>query len=83
MIYADDGEEACANAIRFNDIVVMPAGFPKTEAALDKAGYAIVEVGNLEAAKLDGGLSCQSLRFTLQGEVFPATATTNQVCLIT
>ena len=35
-----------------------------TAEALDKAGYTIREVGNSEAAKLDGGMSCLSLRFS-------------------
>jgi dimethylargininase len=61
------GEEACANTIRFNDLVIMPAGFPKTRDALDKAGYSVCEVGNTECAKLDGGMSCLSLRFTPRG----------------
>jgi dimethylargininase len=57
-------EEACANAIRFNDIVLMPAGFPRTADMLDKAGYDLRIIGNSECAKLDGGMSCLSLRFT-------------------
>ncbi|OYU40577.1 MAG: dimethylarginine dimethylaminohydrolase [Pseudorhodobacter sp. PARRP1] len=64
VIYVADGEEACANTIRFNDLVIMPAGFPKTRATLDQAGYKVVEIGNSECAKLDGGMSCLSLRFT-------------------
>ena len=32
--------------------------------ALDRAGYTLCEVGNTEAARLDGGMSCLSLRFT-------------------
>ncbi len=59
-----EGEEACANTIRFNELVIMPAGFPKTAEMLDKAGYNVREVGNSEAAKLDGGMSCLSLRFS-------------------
>ena len=59
-----EGEEACANSIRFNELVIMPAGFPKTAEMLDKAGYTLREVGNTEAAKLDGGMSCLSLRFS-------------------
>ena len=58
------GEEACANAIRFNDLVLMPAGFPRTRDVLVKAGYAIREIGNSECDKLDGGMSCLSLRFS-------------------
>lgn len=58
------GEEACANAIRFNDLVLMPAGFPATAEKLAKAGYEVCPIGNGEAAKLDGGMSCLSLRFS-------------------
>lgn len=64
VIHTAPGEEACANSIRFNDLVLMPAGFPKTRAALDQAGYKVQEIGNSECAKLDGGMSCLSLRFT-------------------
>jgi dimethylargininase len=67
VIHTAEGEEACANAIRFNDLVLMPAGFARTRDALDKAGYNIREIGNSECAKLDGGMSCLSLRFTPSG----------------
>lgn len=63
VIYTADGEEASANAIRFNDLVVFPAGFSRTAETLDRAGFKVFEVGNTEAAKLDGGMSCLSLRF--------------------
>lgn len=63
-IHTVDGEEACANAIRFNDLVLMPAGFPGTKAVLKDRGYTVREIGNAEAAKLDGGMSCLSLRFS-------------------
>ncbi len=58
------GEEAAANAIRFNDAVLFPAGFPRTRDRLLAAGFAVQEIGNSECAKLDGGMSCLSLRFT-------------------
>ncbi len=64
IVETADGEEASANAIRFNDLVIMPAGFPRTAARLADSGYSVREVGNSEAAKLDGGMSCLSLRFT-------------------
>ncbi|MBI1171929.1 dimethylarginine dimethylaminohydrolase [bacterium] len=63
VIHTAEGEEAAANAIRFNDVVLVPAGFPRTRDALVKAGYAVQEIGNSECAKLDGGMSCLSLRF--------------------
>lgn len=64
VIHVAEGEEACANTIRFNNLVIMPAGFPKTRATLTAAGYEVRDVGNSEAAKLDGGMSCLSLRFS-------------------
>lgn len=64
IIDVPDGEEAAANTIRFNDLVLMPAGFPKTRDAIAKAGFTPREIGNSECAKLDGGMSCLSLRFT-------------------
>ena len=64
VVLTEPGEEACANAIRFNSIVIMPAGFPRTEAKLKSRGYSVKTVGNTEAAKLDGGMSCLSLRFS-------------------
>jgi dimethylargininase len=64
VIHVADGEEAAANTIRFNGLVLMPAGFPATRDALLAAGYDVREIGNSEAAKLDGGMSCLSLRFS-------------------
>lgn len=64
IIHTAPGEEAAANAIRFNDLVLMAAGFPKTRDSLIAAGFQVREIGNSECAKLDGGMSCLSLRFT-------------------
>lgn len=64
IIHTAEGEEASANLIRFNNLVIMPAGFPKTAEKLVSAGYDVKEIGNTEAAKLDGGMSCLSLRFS-------------------
>jgi len=44
--------------------VLMPAGFPRSRDALAQAGYDVREIGNSECARLDGGMSCLSLRFT-------------------
>jgi dimethylargininase len=67
VLHTAPGEEACANAIRFNDLVIMPAGFPLTRAMLMAQGYNVREIGNSECAKLDGGMSCLSLRFSPKG----------------
>ena len=66
VIEVAEGEEACANTIRFNDAVIAPAGFARTMARLTEAGFKVVQIGNSECAKLDGGMSCLSLRFTPQ-----------------
>jgi dimethylargininase len=64
VIPVAEGEEPAANVIRFNDLVLVPEGFPRTGERIDRAGYAIRAIGNSECAKLDGGMSCLSLRFT-------------------
>lgn len=63
VLHVADGEEAAANAIRFNNLVLMAAGFPRTAEMLDREGYQVVEIDNTDCAKLDGGMSCLSLRF--------------------
>ncbi len=58
-----DGESYAANCIRVNDAVLLPAGFPGLERTLSGAGYATVPIDMSEYRKMDGGLSCLSLRF--------------------
>jgi dimethylargininase len=57
------GEDYAANCVRINEHVLMPAGYPRTKALLDKHRYQVVEVDSSEFRKLDGGLSCLSLRY--------------------
>ena len=65
VVNVADGEEAAANAIRVNDYVIMPGGFPQTKAVLEDHGYKVKVINNTECAKLDGGMSCLSLRLNL------------------
>ena len=65
VIETPQGEEAAANLIRFNDYVIMRAGFPKTKALLENHGYRVRELSADQAARVDGGLSCMSLRINL------------------
>ena len=67
VIEVPEGEEAAANSIRVNETVLTPAGFPATADCLDRAGYDVQTVPAGQAALLDGGLSCQSLRFMIRG----------------
>jgi len=62
VIETPEGEEAAANLIRVNDVVLVAKGFPQTAALLASRGYRVETVDVGEAAKLDGGLSCMSLR---------------------
>lgn len=63
VIKAPEGEEEAANLIRVNDVVLLRTGFPKTEDILTSHGYDVRTLDTSEAAKVDGGLSCMSLRF--------------------
>lgn len=59
----DAGEAYAANAVQVNGMVFVAAGYPKLAAQLQALGYAIEILDMSEYAKLDGGLSCLSLRF--------------------
>lgn len=63
QIVIDENEEYAANSLRVNDYVLVPKGFPKTLASIQKLGYKTIELDLSEFQKLDGGLSCLSLRF--------------------
>lgn len=56
-------ENYAANCIWINDRVIIPKGFPKTKQIVIERGYSILEIDVSEFRKLDGGLSCLSLRF--------------------
>jgi len=52
-----------ANCIWVNDTVIVPEGYPTVEKGIRDAGYKVIIVDTSEYRKLDGGLSCLSLRF--------------------
>ena len=56
-------EAYAANCVWINDTVLVPRGFPITLQAIKDVGYPTIEVDMSEFRKLDGGLSCLSLRF--------------------
>jgi dimethylargininase len=45
-----------------NGTLLTPAGFPKTRRQLDAAELPVLELDVSEARKMDGGLTCMSLR---------------------
>jgi len=56
-------ERYAANALRVNDHVLVAAGYPATRAAIETLGYETIPLEVSEFHKLDGGLSCLSLRW--------------------
>ena len=65
VLVVPEGEEAAANCIRVNQHVLLSEGYPRTQELLAAAGYSLIELPTDQAALLDGGLSCLSLRFSL------------------
>jgi len=63
LIIIPDDEAYAANCIWVNNKVIVPAGFPMVEKAVRDAGYEVIVTDTSEYRKLDGGLSCLSLRF--------------------
>jgi dimethylargininase len=56
-------EAYAANCIRVNDEVLVPAGYPRITAHLKDLGYTVRLLDMSEYRKMDGGLSCLSIRF--------------------
>jgi dimethylargininase len=52
-----------ANCVRVNDRVLVAKGYPKLFEELLRRGYDPLELDMSEFRKMDGGLSCLSLRF--------------------
>jgi len=56
-------EQYAANTLRINDHLITPEGYPRTRELLQKTGLTIHELPLSEMRKMDGGLTCLSLRF--------------------
>ena len=63
IISVPPAETYAANCIRVNDRVMIPAGFSHIQKEMAGRGYDLIEVEMSEFQKMDGGLSCLSLRF--------------------
>ena len=63
LLDVDSAEAYAANCLPINERVLVAAGFPKLEQQLQKLGYETVALDMSEFQKMDGGLSCLSLRF--------------------
>ena len=56
-------EPAAANALLLNDVVILPASFPKTKALLARHGFRLRTVDISELQKAEAGVTCSSLIF--------------------
>ena len=63
IIEIPEEENYAANCVWINNNVLLPEGFPVAKGKIIAAGYNIIEVDVSEFRKLDGGLSCLSLRY--------------------
>ncbi|UCF92162.1 MAG: N(G),N(G)-dimethylarginine dimethylaminohydrolase [Desulfobacterales bacterium] len=62
-IIVDKEEEYAANSLWINDHMLIPQGFPRLREKLETLGIEIRALDMSEVRKMDGGLTCLSLRF--------------------
>jgi dimethylargininase len=63
IVPVEPGENYAANCVRVNNCVLIASGFPQMEATIRSFGYQVMALDMSEFQKMDGGLSCLSLRF--------------------
>lgn len=63
LVIVNSAEEYAANCVRVNDHVLVAAGHPAFTGKLRELGYETITLDMTEFKKMDGGLSCLSLRF--------------------
>jgi len=63
LIRLNSTEEYAANCLSLNGKTLIASGFPTLKRELELLGYSIISLEMSEFQKMDGGLSCLSLRF--------------------
>jgi len=63
LISLNSTEEYAANCLSLNGRVLIASGFPTLKRELERLGHQIITLDMSEFQKMDGGLSCLSLRF--------------------
>jgi dimethylargininase len=61
-IRVNASEQYAANCVMVNDHLLVAAGYPQFERTLRSLGYQTISLEMSEFQKMDGGLSCLSLR---------------------
>jgi dimethylargininase len=64
LVTVPAGDEYAANCVHINNHVLIAAGYPAFETQLNGLGYRTIALDMSEFQKMDGGLSCLSLRFS-------------------
>lgn len=62
VVVPDEEAYAC-NTLLVNGRLLMPRGYPRTREMLEKEGLPLFTLDTSEFCKMDGGLTCLSLRF--------------------
>jgi dimethylargininase len=63
LICLNSNEEYAANCLLLNGKTLIASGFPTLKRELEHLGHSIITLDMSEFQKMDGGLSCLSLRF--------------------
>jgi dimethylargininase len=63
QIVLDGAESYAANTLLINEHLLIPAGYPATRQKLAALDLKMIELEVSEVRKMDGGLTCMSLRF--------------------
>lgn len=67
LLVVPDVDSYAANCVPVNDAVLMAAGYPELTARVEALGYRVITLEMSEFQKMDGGLSCLSVRIWEQG----------------
>ena len=62
-LIVNNAESYAANTLFVNDHLLVPRGYPDTRKKLEILGFNIIELDTSEVRKMDGGLTCMSIRF--------------------
>ena len=63
LLGINSSEEYAANSLSLNGKILIASGFPTLKRELELLGYSTISLDMSEFQKMDGGLSCLSLRF--------------------
>ena len=63
LIEVQESEAYATNSLRINEYVLIPKGFANLKEQIQNFNFKVLELEMSEFEKMDGGLSCLSLRF--------------------